>query len=147
MKKTIACGILMFLLSMPFVSGQSKQADIRLLIEVTGSDKIAMMIMDEMLSQFSVVFVDVPPEYWDRARQEFNAETLIDLVVPIYDKYYTHDEIRGLLDFYSTPLGQKVIEVSPVIAEESMTAGQRWGEELGQKLVLDLLQEGYIDSQ
>jgi uncharacterized protein len=47
-------------------------------------------------------------------------------VVDIYVKHFTHDEVRALLDFYTTPVGRKVIRVMPMLAQESSAAGQRW---------------------
>jgi uncharacterized protein len=34
-----------------------------------------------------------------------------ELFVPLYDKYYTSEEIKGLADFYGSALGQKSLQV------------------------------------
>ena len=39
---------------------------------------------------------------------------------PLYDKYFTEDELRGLLAFYKSPVGQKSIEVMPALTQESI---------------------------
>jgi len=39
-------------------------------------------------------------------------------IAAIYDKHFTDDEIKGLLDFYSSPLGQKFAAESPKINKE-----------------------------
>ena len=54
----------------------------------------------------------------------------MDQVVPIYNKYLTHPEIKELLAFYQTPLGEKIRSVLPQITHESMLAGQQWAQKL-----------------
>ena len=39
-------------------------------------------------------------------------------MISVYDKHYTDDEIKGLLQFYGSPLGQKVAAESPKIGRE-----------------------------
>ena len=46
------------------------------------------------------------------------------------DKYFTHDDIKGLLSFYQTELGKKTIKVLPQIVQHSWKAGQLWGQSL-----------------
>ena len=59
---------------------------------------------------------------------------LMDQVIPVYHKYFTHQEIRELLDFYQTPIGKKAIMVLPRVVSDSMVAGRRWGESLGPEI-------------
>lgn len=40
-------------------------------------------------------------------------------MIPIYDKYYTEDDIKQLTDFYQTPIGKKVISSTPLIIERT----------------------------
>jgi hypothetical protein len=65
---------------------------------------------------------------------------------PVYNKYYSQEEIKQLIVFYESPLGRKVIEVTPLATQETMLIGQEWGEKLGQDIVDELLKEGYIDN-
>jgi len=39
---------------------------------------------------------------------------------PLYDKFFTEDELKGLLSFYKSPVGQKSIVVMPALMQESM---------------------------
>lgn len=55
-------------------------------------------------------------------------------VVVLYDAHFSHDEVRGLIGFYSSELGQKTIRVQPQITPESMAAGQAWGQSLGPEI-------------
>jgi hypothetical protein len=66
---------------------------------------------------------------------------LLDLIVPVYDKYLSDEEIKGLIQFYQTPLGQKTLRVMPQLMAESQEAGRKWGEGLGRQSMLDVLSE------
>jgi len=39
--------------------------------------------------------------------------------IPLYDKYYTEQELRDLIAFYKTPTGQKAVIVSPLLAGDA----------------------------
>ena len=39
----------------------------------------------------------------------------MNLLVPIYDKHWTDEDVKGLILFYETPLGQKMITVLPQV--------------------------------
>jgi hypothetical protein len=90
-----------------------------------------------------------PGEYRDKLiaaffvkfRAKFDLQQVLDLAVPIYDKYFSHEEIKGLIRFYETPLGQKTISVLPQLTTELMTQGRRLGEDAGRQSMLEVLAE------
>jgi len=46
------------------------------------------------------------------------AETVSEMSAAVYDKYYTLEEIRDLINFYETPTGQKSLKLmTPIFAE------------------------------
>ena len=78
----------------------------------------------------------IPAEFWDRflaAVRERRGE-LEALIVPIYARHFTTDELRQLLAFYRTPIGQKVLTEQPAIAREAMEGGREWGQQLGMEI-------------
>jgi len=40
-------------------------------------------------------------------QKNFDQQRALQQIANIYDKHFTDDEIKGLLDFFSSPLGQK----------------------------------------
>ena len=117
-----------------------KKADIQKLLEMTG----ALAIGQQMANQMVVLITqnikarrpDVPDKVIEALRQEVNGAirdnmpAFVEMVVPLYHKYFTHEDIRGLIRFYSTELGQKAIRVLPPLMQDSMRAGQKWGQSL-----------------
>jgi hypothetical protein len=50
--------------------------------------------------------------------KNFNVDQVTDHLLTLYDKHYSDEEIKGLLQFYGSPLGQKVASEAPKIARE-----------------------------
>ncbi len=121
----------------------AKRADIRKLLELTGAASLGRQVMEQMMDSVMPLLKQsapsVPEEVWKEFAAEFTdasaTEELIEITIVIYDKHLTHDEVRGLIAFYQTPLGKKLVQVLPAIGRESMEAGGRWGEERGRKIV------------
>ena len=63
----------------------------------------------------------------------------LDLLVPVYRKYFTDDEIRALVRFQQSPVGQKSERVFPLIHREALEIGAKWGEKVGKNAVINAL--------
>jgi hypothetical protein len=122
---------------------QIKRTEIRQLIQLTGAAKIAGAVMKQMIEPLKAANPQVPAEFWDEFMRQVDPEELIDLIVPIYDKYYTLEEIRELVRFYQSPAGQKTIKVLPQLSAESIHAGQQWGQEIGERVMRKMKEKGY----
>ncbi len=147
MKKSSIVLFLTVLSICSYAQTATKTENIRKLLELTGSGKIGVQVAQNMIVSFKKVYPSVPEEFWEGFKKELNSEVLVEMVIPIYDKYYTETEIKELTDFYATPIGRKVITVTPLISQESMQAGQKWGKELGEKLYKDLNDKGLIKKE
>ena len=64
------------------------------------------------------------------------ASAVTDAVVPIYAKAFSMEDLQGLIQFYESPLGQRVVKTLPEVAQSS----QRVGVQLEQKGALAVLQ-------
>jgi uncharacterized protein len=115
----------------------------RQVLELTGSGKAGIQVINNLTASFKKALPNVPPEFWEELSKEVTAADLVELMVPIYVKHYTDDELLQLIDFYKSPLGQKVIDKLPLITQDSYLAGQEWGKKLGEKIVNRLKEKGY----
>ena len=144
MKKRVIIALLLFAVGFFGVYGQTKNDDILKLLRVTGTDKLADQMMDALIPQFKQLIPDIPDQFWARFRGKMNTDDLLFACVPAYSKYYSHDEIKQLLAFYESPLGKRLIEVTPLLTQDTMLVGQKWGEQLGTDIANELIKEGYI---
>jgi len=125
-------------------TSKSKTAAIRELLEITGSAKMGIQVGQAILTNFKMNQPNVPEEFWIEVAKEFNADNLMDLLIPIYESNYSESEIYGLIDFYKTTLGKKVIATTPKIMNESMEAGKKWGMQLSFKIYQQLKDKNLI---
>ena len=125
------------------VPDSAKHADVIRLLRASGSAELGVQMMDNLLPSFAEAFPQVPEQLWDEIRQEFSADELIGLMVPIYEKYYSHEEIRELLAFYESPIGKKMVERMPLVLQEAMMVGEQWGEKTAEKILNRLEEKGY----
>ena len=73
----------------------------------------------------------------DEDREEFTNDvmgSLIELLVPVYQKHFTVEDLKDAIQMYKTPIGKKISEKTPIIAQETMQASMQWGMELSQKM-------------
>jgi len=120
-----------------------KIKDIKKMLELTGSGKMGIQVMQNLLTSFKKSFPDVDEKFWDDFMREIKPEDLDALIIPIYDKYYTEEEIKQLIKFYNSPIGKKSIDKMPAIMQESMEVGQNWGREVADKVIAQLKEKGY----
>jgi hypothetical protein len=72
--------------------------------------------------------------YEEEVQKAFTTENLNALIIPIYDKCFTGDELIALIAFYDTPLGKKVVEALPQIFRASSAAGEQLGREVQERV-------------
>ncbi|MFZ1148415.1 MAG: DUF2059 domain-containing protein, partial [Xanthobacteraceae bacterium] len=53
----------------------------------------------------------------------------------IYASHFTEPELKQILAFYQSPLGQKVITEEPKTADESMTMAGNWADKLSEEVM------------
>ena len=121
----------------------SKRVEIRKLIELTGAANISADALRQIIEPLKAGFPGVPDAFWDTFAKEVRSDELIDLVIPIYDKYYTRGEIHDLTLFYQSPVGQKTIKVLPKLSAEAIEAGQEWGKMVADRAMRKLKDQGY----
>jgi hypothetical protein len=145
MKRFLITLFLCGLLINGFSQSASKTDNIKNLLELTGSGKLGIQVGESMINSLKKKYPNVPAEFWDNFLKEMNSDTLINLIIPIYDKYYTESEIKQLTEFYQSSFGKKVISTMPLVVKESMQAGQTWGKEIGEKVYNDLKEKGFVE--
>jgi len=111
---------------------QAKEADIRSLMELVGARDLVQDGANTAIEQSrEKLLATVPNNEQGQAfvnafaagyEKKFDVDQVTDQLVAVYDKHYTDDEIKGLLQFYGSPLGQKVAAEMPKINREIQAA-------------------------
>lgn len=71
--------------------------------------------------------------------------------LPLYDKYFTHQEILALIEFHESPVGKKILSLQPVLVQEGAAIGEQWGKDILVDIVKNverqLIEEDYMDEK
>jgi uncharacterized protein len=128
-----------------------KEADIRSLMELVGARDTIQDATSKGVEQFRENLVASIPEtgrgqqfvsaFVADYQKKFNPDEVADQLVAIYDKHFTDDEIKGLLQFYGSPLGQKVAAEMPKINAETQAANRAVGTRIAKEVLQDLRKE------
>lgn len=123
MKKITLLTLFLFIGFSGFSQTDYKQKT-KQLIELTSGAQFDVMIQP---------LVNMVPE---ENRKAFKADIkasmdeLYDKLAVIYMESYTEEDIDGILAFYNSPVGKKMIAETPAITQKSMQIGQQWGMQL-----------------
>ena len=110
---------------------------------VSNAAKLGDQMLDQIFNAYEKMMPNVPPELWQKARSEMRAAEFTELIVPIYAKHFNRKDINGIISFYKSPIGKKLIDNQGVIMKESMAIGMAWGQEISKKILSDLKSKGY----
>ena len=56
-------------------------------------------------------------------------------------------DIEGLLAFYRSPLGQKMIRVTPLVTAERVQISRQWGQQRGSQMMAELKARGTLNDK
>jgi hypothetical protein len=118
-----------------------KRAEIEKMLRLTGMQKLMDQMMTQMISTMSNGMPDVPPEFWTKFKEKMDMRDLIEKIMPVYDKYYTVDDIKAINAFYESPTGQKILASMPQVMHECMQIGQDWGKKIGEQAAREAREE------
>lgn len=86
--------------------------------------------IDQMASMMALTLDDSEKELLSKEVMG----SLVDLLVPIYKNHFTEQDLKEAIELYKTPIGKKISEKTPIIAQETMQASMQWGMELAEKM-------------
>lgn len=114
-----------------------KDADIRSLMELIGArDQVQDAVSNSSEQYREKLLATVPnndkgqafvTSFIESYQKKFDVDQMTGQLVAIYDKHYTDDEIKTLLQFYGSPVGQKVAAETPKIGREIQAASRTTG--------------------
>jgi hypothetical protein len=109
--------------------------DIQKYLEVMHSREMMTKMMDAMSKPMHQMMHEQYLKDKDKLPADFEArmnkimddymknlpvEEMVQAMIPAYQKHFTKGDVDGLVAFYSSPIGQKVIQELPAITAEAM---------------------------
>ncbi|MEO1137597.1 MAG: DUF2059 domain-containing protein [Pseudomonadota bacterium] len=147
MKRLIFATVFIFLVQ--FGSSQAEEiSPIRQksleLMAIIGGEDMVRSIMDTALAQsFELARAELNPD----ARLTFDLyaqiarESVADMIpeftiqiASIYERHFTIEEMDAIIEFYKSPVGEKLVTKLPELTSESIIIGTEFGEKLTKRL-------------
>jgi hypothetical protein len=136
----------------------SKRADIDQLLQLTTASLLVQLWSDiavkDITESMTAAMPGLPATATDVAVDETrkvirdHANEFLKQFYPVYNKLFTRAEIRELLTFYKTPLGEKLRGAAPLLMSEGLLAGQKEAKtlypDITQRVIARLQKEGFI---
>ncbi|MDP9146045.1 MAG: DUF2059 domain-containing protein [Acidobacteriota bacterium] len=124
----------------------AKQEDLRSLVQLTGARDQVQDAASTYVVQYREKLLASAPDksnrdivdrdFTETYRTKFDEQRAMQQIAGIYDRHYSDEEVRELLQFFESPLGRKFAAESPKIALEMQAAR----EEVAAKAARDSLQ-------
>jgi uncharacterized protein len=119
------------------------RADILRLLDDTGISEAAMELSSEMAKAVvqnlqdkrASAHLETPPKWYEMTREIAEQELRKRLdepdgftsqMVSLYAKYFTHDDIKGIIAFYESSVGKKMLSVQTQLRTESFAVLRKW---------------------
>ena len=125
-------------------AAQASPEQIRQLMDVFGMSRMFQQMNTQMAGMMGQQLPCVPAAYWAGFVDDKGMQELTERMIPVYQRHFSADEVDGLLAFYRSPLGRKVVAEMPATMAEGMQVGQQWGEQRAQAMMAALRDKGTI---
>jgi hypothetical protein len=122
----------------------ARRADIERLLSITHAMQTGQQLSEIMVrgmnNMIKSAHPNIPPKVLDAVPEIVNQTireqlpALTETVIALYAQYYSEDDIKSLIAFYSSDIGKKSIEVTPLLMRDSMSKGMQWGQSLAPQI-------------
>ena len=86
-----------------------------------GSQQLSLQERQQMAANLSREMNRITQKYNRLFLERIDYQQIVEQVYyPLYDKYFSKEDLQVLIDFYKSPTGQKTIEVMPQLLQESI---------------------------
>jgi len=83
-------------------------------------------VRSTMTKNIQLTIDQAPKDQREKYKKLFNVNEIIELLIPIYNRYYSKVDLINMIQFYDSPTGVKVLESTPDIMKETVDASIRY---------------------
>ncbi len=132
-------------------STKEREADVRRLLDVIGSKKVMLQVAEQMSEQIrQAMLKQLPPgersaQIADAFKKKFlariNPDKIFEIAGPIYERNISAADVKELIRFFESPVGQRYVQVLPKMTQETMAASIEWGQSMMKEVMGEMQQE------
>ena len=143
MKSLISVCILA-LLSLPVtVFAETKTDKVVKVLEMTKVMSTAQKVNDAVIEQLSPMFPAEAAPVFEGVSASMTSDKFKNLIVKLYEEFYTEDELDAMISFYSSKEGKSILEKMPKVMQESMAIGNVYGQMQAKKIMDAMKEKGF----
>jgi hypothetical protein len=118
----------------------------RRLLKTMHSEETIVKAMDAAMLTQRQTNSRLPPTFFDSfsVRAHRHAPELVDSLAPLFARVLSVADLKDLVRFYESPLGQRYATAQTTFALQSGEIGKRWGARLAIDLMKDLVNQGIM---
>lgn len=124
MKRLIYCAAMLLCALTMYANDERVPADVQAyarakrdlvieLLRVTQARRQAQEMLDVMLAM-------LPEDVQETLRDTFKPDEMVRAIIPVYEKYLSVEDLRAILAFYRSPVGQKLLQIQPQLTKDAM---------------------------
>jgi hypothetical protein len=119
------------------------EKNIRKFLEVTHAADMSKAGISRTIVQIKKAMPDVPEDFWTRLESKLDLEIndLLTQLVPVYANHLSPEDVKSLIAFYESPLGQRFLAAQPKIANDAAGVAQNWGRAISEKIMSEITAE------
>ncbi|MCG5059961.1 MAG: DUF2059 domain-containing protein [Limnoraphis sp. WC205] len=107
--------------SQAMLSQMEQQFSAMLGSDLVGSPQLSPQERQQVAANMNREMSRIAQKYNQLFLERIDYQKIVEEVYyPLYDKYFTNDDLRVLIDFYKSPTGQRTIEIMPQLLQESV---------------------------
>ena len=118
-----------------------KRFEIEKMLRLTGMEKRMEQMKVQMLNGMKKQMTDMPNAFWDKLGQKMEYRKMINMIMPIYDKYFAVEDLKAVNAFYESPAGVRMISVTPMMSQEVLKVTMEWGADIGKQAAAEIEQD------
>jgi len=132
-------------------SDREKTENIQRLMKIIEVEKLQQSMLDQILVALKPMMAQAPAgdeqlrrkleRFSEIVSEEFKKLDFMSINIDLYNEYFTNDEIKGLIQFYESPVGKKAIQVLPEITQKGMRRGMELGSTVAPKALARWIEE------
>ena len=144
----ISALLLVLILAVPLLAQQNsaqseKIANINHLLKLVNAERLQQAMTDQIMGIMKQSFDSQSlgdessrkmfSRFSDLLKEEMLKIDFSGINRELYDRYFSNDEILGLIAFYESPVGKKTLQILPELQTEAMNRGAELGQQAAVK--------------
>jgi len=113
------------------------------LMALSGGAGVAEQTVALLAQQMRPAYPLVPEETWVEVFSAIDPDEVRGLMAQVYTRHFTREELEELIAFYQSPIGKRLVELLPIVMQDSMMAGAQWTDTKSREIVEVLRARGH----